>query len=361
MKGSQVRIEVLILAAVVASCGPCCSIAAAVDEVEAVPVSVMTRNLYLGADLSGVIGALIYDPGSVPAAAGQVWADVQSTDFNVRAEALADEIEAAAPDLVGLQEVALWRTQIPADSLSAHPRKARIVEYDFLKILLRALRDRDLRYRAVAVQTGTDVELPGITEDGLVDIRFTDRDVILARNGVAATRHRRGNFETALVFPVGEGLRSERSWVSVDARVGDRRFRFISTHLEDGVEEVQRAQLAEIMAGPAATDLPVVMVGDFNSDEDNGGYSPGVHADAVAAGLTDSWTAVHPGDPGLTWGHAPSLTDAGDSFTLRLDYVFHGSGVTTTEAAIVGIDPALMVGGLWPSDHGGLAVTLMID
>jgi endonuclease/exonuclease/phosphatase family metal-dependent hydrolase len=324
-----------------------------------VPVVVMTRNLYLGADLQPAINALIADPGSIPTAVGQVWAHVNATDFSIRANALAKEIDLEQPDLVGLQEVALWRLQLPSDFASAHPRPAKKVVYDFLKLLLKALKDRGLHYRPAVVQTDLDVEFPGITADGLADIRFTDRDVILARKGVAAGHPGRGIFQTLLVLPYGDGLPVPRSWVSVDAKVGGHKFRFISTHLEDGQELIQQPQLAEILAGPAATDLPVILAGDFNSDEANG-YSPGVHADAVDAGLVDSWTETNPSDEGLTWGHAPLLDNTTTSFTYRLDYVFHTPGPTATASDIVGDDPAERQAGLWASDHAGLVVTLQL-
>jgi hypothetical protein len=73
-------------------------------------VTVMTRNLYLGTDLNPILTA-----PSLPAllvAVGAGWAQVQANDFPARARALADEIADSRPDLVGLQEAMLYRTQV---------------------------------------------------------------------------------------------------------------------------------------------------------------------------------------------------------------------------------------------------------
>ena len=80
------------------------------------PVTVMTRNLYLGADLNPAIrAALAQPPGTfaqlVALANGThaVRDIVDRTNFPVRAKLLASEVVATKPDLVALQEVALWR------------------------------------------------------------------------------------------------------------------------------------------------------------------------------------------------------------------------------------------------------------
>ena len=41
--------------------------------------------------------------------------DVETNDFNVRAQTIANEIKKNKPDLVGLQEVALFKLEIPTD------------------------------------------------------------------------------------------------------------------------------------------------------------------------------------------------------------------------------------------------------
>ena len=72
----------------------------------------MTRNLYLGADLAPAIGAPSLE--AFVAANGQILREVTANDFPVRAKGLAKEILEKEPDLVGLQEVALWRTGPPS-------------------------------------------------------------------------------------------------------------------------------------------------------------------------------------------------------------------------------------------------------
>jgi endonuclease/exonuclease/phosphatase family metal-dependent hydrolase len=111
------------------------------------------------------------------AAVGNGWAQVQSNDFPARVEAIADEIATAKPDLVGLQEAELYRTDVPPDG-PATP--AGTVAYDYFDLLLDALADRGLSYERVAVFDGTDVELPAGLPPTL-DVRFTDRVALIAR------------------------------------------------------------------------------------------------------------------------------------------------------------------------------------
>jgi len=123
-------------------------------------LAVMTRNLYLGADVAPAVAAILSgDPDAIIAAVSEVWGKVQFTDFPARAEGIAREIGAAQPDLVALQEAELWRSQTPADFVMGN---ARHVEYDFVKILLRALEAQGLHYEVVAEERGFDIELAGV-------------------------------------------------------------------------------------------------------------------------------------------------------------------------------------------------------
>src|SRR5690349_10675160 len=78
-------------------------------------VTVMTRNLYFGADLSPVIAAPSLTQFAL-AVAGAYNQGVAS-DWNGRAMQWAKEIAAAKPDLVGLQEAVVWSTEASANPL----------------------------------------------------------------------------------------------------------------------------------------------------------------------------------------------------------------------------------------------------
>src|SRR5262249_39062055 len=89
-------------------------------------VTVMSRNLFLGTDLKPILTAP--SASALFAAVGAGWTQVQANDFPSRAQAIAGEIAAAKPDLVGLQEAMLFRTDVPPDG-PASP--AETPAYDF--------------------------------------------------------------------------------------------------------------------------------------------------------------------------------------------------------------------------------------
>lgn len=333
---------------------------------------VMTRNLYLGADLGPAIGA-----PSLPAfvsATGAVLRQVTASNFPVRAKGLAAEILSAAPDLVGLQEVALWRTGPAsiAPLLGAAPTASQ-VRYDFLALLLAQLNAGEERYRPVVVQEEFDFEAPAdenaIANDGAAPIpnaelnaRLTMRDVILERvdAGVHAWNPQGGHFQHLLVLPVlGSPLPVTRGWTRVDARVrGGLPFRFVNTHLEafdprtvhPSVRALQAAELAA-EGGPATGELPVVLVGDLNSDDDT--VVPDdqqAYRVLLAAGFAERST----GDPlscciesyDLTTGTVAELDH-------QVDHVMTNAPdlVTLVDSGVTG---RTMANGWWDSDHAGV-------
>src|SRR5207244_11066749 len=92
--------------------------------------TLMTYNIYQGTELEHVLAAT--DLSSFVAGVSIDYANVIATSFPERAQAIAAEIAQNAPDLVALQEVALWRTRVPSDPSFA----ATDLSYDFLEILL---------------------------------------------------------------------------------------------------------------------------------------------------------------------------------------------------------------------------------
>ena len=82
--------------------------AEAKQKAKGVQVKVMTRNLFLGADLGPALNADTFN--EFTAANGAILREVDRTDFPRRAKGLAAEIKSKKPDLVGLQEGAWWRT-----------------------------------------------------------------------------------------------------------------------------------------------------------------------------------------------------------------------------------------------------------
>ncbi|MSV66327.1 MAG: hypothetical protein F2855_03980, partial [Actinobacteria bacterium] len=77
---------------------------AATAEAEQQPIKVMSRNLYLGAD----VGVALAKIPNMPAAAQFMWDQVQKTDFSQRKKILADQIRSESPDVIGIQEATIW-------------------------------------------------------------------------------------------------------------------------------------------------------------------------------------------------------------------------------------------------------------
>ncbi len=92
------------------------------------------------------------------------------------------------------------------------------------------------------------------------------------------------------------------------------------------------AQMAEfaLHVNARSTDRPVIALGDFNVRPDELGY----RALAALGGLTDCFTALHPGDPGDTYSEANPYNV--DRRTRRLDYIFvrAGGGVALTPRTV---------------------------
>ena len=161
---------------------------------------------------------------------------------------------------------------------------------NFLDILQAELAALGVPYNVVDSQDEANIE--GITASGF-DIRLLQRDVILAKKSkvdageIACGNVIKGNYANNLSFSllgIPNAVTSRRGFVSADCTVNKRSFRFVNTHLEafsSTFRFLQAAQLAGVPVptppfppngspGPASTTaMPVVLVGDLNSDPSN--------------------------------------------------------------------------------------------
>ncbi|MFL5264364.1 MAG: endonuclease/exonuclease/phosphatase family protein [Anaeromyxobacteraceae bacterium] len=323
-------------------------------------LTVMTRNLYLGADLTPALAAT--DPAGLVAATTAIWASVQANDFKDRAKGIAAEIAAARPDLVALQEVALWRTQTPSD---ANPTPdATTVAYDFLALVRAELQTLGVTYDVAEELPLTDLEVPIATGPGTFDdVRFTDRDVILARSGVAVAGAE-GHVYAALLtvpLPAGAAVTVKRGWTRVAATVAGQPVTFVNTHLESGdlapIAAIRTAQAGELFAAVAPEQGRVVVAGDLNSLPGTEG-----HLAATTAGFADAWATLHGADPGFTCCFAADLRPATGSLSQRIDLVLTRGALRATSATIVGEEAQDRTpGGRWPSDHAGLVAAVQLQ
>jgi endonuclease/exonuclease/phosphatase family metal-dependent hydrolase len=324
-------------------------------------VRVMTRNVAIGGDIDRVLAAPSME--TVPLLVAQTWQEIVTNDFHVRAEALAQEVKAHGPDIIGLQEITTLKIQDPGDMVMGGTEPATVVVYDFLQILQGALEARGLDYVVVGVVADTEAEMPMLTspDPTFADVRMIDYDAVLARAGVGFENVLAQNFAYDWSLPFGPGgLTVKRGYVAFDAQVGEASFRFVSTHLEPvaapDLQPLQLAQALELLA--VAGEGTAIVVGDLNTAPGDPAYEL-----LTSSGLLDSW-AVLPGEaPGLTCCFAPDLLP-GRVPDLRYDLVLYRNGGSTQLApargVITGRDPIEGVG-IYPSDHAGVTVTFATE
>jgi hypothetical protein len=325
-------------------------------------VTALTWNVYIGAEIDRVIQART--PEEAIALATEEWAKVQASNFPGRAGALAVAIAARRPDLVGLQEVALYRT-------TDNPfEPATRVAYDFLQLVIDSLRARGFDYRAAAADTTSDIQVPVIAGLGasgpiLAGVRFTDRDAVLVRGDVPYANARSGAYAAHQAVTIG-GVTTAiyQGWTSVDATLGGQTYRFVVTHLAgQGARDIQVAQTRELLELLASESRPTILVGDFNSDvfgADPTRATP-TYAMVRAAGYADSWIHPHRKAPGLTCCQRSDLLNRRSTFDQRIDFIFSRNlprGTRLVHRGVVGDRPRdRTTFGLWPSDHAGVVAT----
>ena len=363
-------------------------------------IEVMTQNQYLGADIAPLI-ATINNPVAFNAEVVAALEQIVANQTPARIQALAAEILARSPHLVGLQEV--WKFScIPADAEPCtNPRIAGAFR-DHLALTEAALGNS---YKTVAKVQNFTVEsftlpngamAPGIpfALDGIpgqpgVPVGFLqvmDRDVTLARADVPATPVAYPclpapsavsvdgcNYAAAL--PLGALGSVKRGFVAVDATVAGKNYRFVNTHLEveagglspPDVQYYQAGQLLGTVLNPLLTPAGVrlIIVGDMNSSP-NDPVVDGVATPYMlftASGLYDAWL-VRPGNvAGLSCCQLEDLSNRASLLTRRIDLILSREMPRAVkDARLIGAVAADRLAppgkGLWPSDHASVAAGL---
>jgi endonuclease/exonuclease/phosphatase family metal-dependent hydrolase len=325
-------------------------------------LTVMTLNVYFGCEFGALFAA-----SGLPefiTAVSELWRQAEASEIPVRSRGIAREIAAAKPDLVALQEVVQWSTGAP---------DAMAVKYDFLALILEALRAEGVFYTPVAISRSLDQMVPLDTNGNF--LRFKDRDAVLlridpSRPPVLPYDIQIGTFSELFQIknPLTGSLPLPRSWIAVDSTLGETKFRFVTSHIESIDQSIQLAQARELITTLAdaglRAGLPVIVAGDFNS---NANRQPDIedytetYPELVGAGFTDVWSTVNPGDPGNTCCHAADLRNTLPALDRRIDLMLTRGAVTPIDARLIAADPAFRASaGIWSTDHAGIFATLRL-
>ena len=377
-------------------------------------LTVMSRNIYLGADV-GVALELI---PNFPAAAQFMWDQVKKTDFTKRANKLAAEAALDKPALIGIQEATTWYCKKNLWS-------EKVAVFDFLTQFIKATQATETSY-SLASFDGVDAFNPGYSiaaipyltkvEDPDLFLSlfgstsaacgFTIGDAILVRDDLKKNIVQVGNTEYDATYSIVPTIMTiYRGYTWVDFKFNGSLVRVISTHLESIWDEnkvpnsaLQAAQLIEDLKGAK---MPLIVMGDFNADprdpraesEPNPGLQPVISEACPTSGIAScnaykamidaGFTNASPDatDPRyFTWG-ASALLNGPDSnrievakefgnqygFTDRLDYIFTKNVYATVSSKLIGnIYPD--GSSIWDcgdekcfaSDHAGLVATIEI-
>lgn len=320
------------------------------------PLSVMTQNMYLGANLD-----ILLDP-TIPSdqALAMVLGQLMHTDYPDRALHMAQEIAARQPAAVGLQEVStyVFDTEQGVNTMA------------FLDILQAYLSAMGASYDVAVYNPLLTLTIP-INAGGINAVTYTDGDAILVRSDLSWSDPFAADFAAAATLPLPTGdVSNTHGWMAVTVEDNGVTFRFVNTHLEVQLfRDVQEAQARQLAAALQGDTLPIVLVGDFNS---------AANPSAPEESKTDSYHILrqagfadlelrqpHSADL-LTCCQAPDLGNAVTSFDQRLDLVlarfgaagFGGQGASEVVGASSSDRFSVTVNSetydLWPSDHAGI-------
>ena len=352
---------------------------------------VMSRNLYLGAD----VGVAMEKLPNFSAAAQFMWSQVAATDFSKRAPVLAAEIISQDADVVGLQEATKWYCK-------ENPWSRGTVVFDFTQEFLDATKRLGHEY-VLAQHKGnqalnTGYSIPAVPFLTMVEdphtfqplfgkdkaaCGFEIADALVVKKSLEKSIERVGNTEYETSYSIIPKIMTVyRGYTWMDLRFAGSPVRIITTHLESlwdsGKVPNSAFQASQLIADLEKTSIPTIIIGDFNADprdpRPSSQANPGGQPEAssvcpaqiefpsattandvcnaywkmVKAGYSDVGPDAQ--DPAnFTWGMSALL--AGPDlkrlpaalamrnmygFTDRLDYIFTKNGIQTLSSKIVG-------------------------
>ncbi len=304
------------------------------------PLSVASYNLYLGADLSLILGERAQP--ELEANLAEVQRQLLATSFPERASQVARSLVQHEVDLVGLQEVCCWT--LAGEEL-----------WDFEAVIIEALAQAGADFETVS-EVATFAGDGELTLDGqAIPIHLRGSNLVLRRTDsrVEVVEACEGLFEEAhRVHTLGtRSITIDRGWCGVRCRVGEHELGFVNTHTEAYDAESRNHQRDELLAACAdLLDAPLVLVGDFNALPDEVGMPPQ---------LVDAWS-VNGADPGWTCCQGPDLRNPESQLDQRIDYVWV-RGARVVSAQVLGTQAEQRQAiGMWPSDHAGVHAVVEI-
>jgi len=368
-----------------------------VAHAEIPSVTVMSRNIYLGADVGRALELI----PNLPAAAQYMWDQVKQTDFSKRAKILATEIKQSSPDVIGLQEATIWYCK-------KYPWSKKVEVFNFTEQLLDAL---DGRYE-LASKDGIRALNPGFSINPIPFLTkvndeqtfkevfgsssaacgFETGDALLVKKSDNLEVIEVGNSEYEASYSIVPTIMTiYRGYSWADIKVKGVPTRFVTTHLEslwdDNKVPNSAKQAMQLVNDLSNTKMPVIVMGDFNSDprdprskdQPNPGEQPiqsqACQANAITcnAYLIMSQAGYKDAGPdsldpkNYTWGMNALLTGADTKrlvaaksmgneygFTDRLDYIFSKNGTESVASEIIGTQ------GEYGSDHAGVVATIAL-
>lgn len=327
-------------------------------------ITIMTRNVYLGAEVETALDAPT--PEAFLASVVESWQAIQDTKWSERVQKLAQEIADADPHVVGLQEVSTIRMQSPGDAIVGGITPATTVVNDYLDDLLSELTALGADYSVAAQNQNFDVEVPLATNPTFTefdDIRLTDYDVLLVRGDVAFSSAANALYSIIIHAPVASGdeVTVGRGWTAATITVDGVNVRVANTHLESIAQAIRLAQGGELIQLLTAQTIPTFIIGDLNTQANANGA---MYQAFLSAGYSDAWQQADGAGAGLSCCNDKTLDNATAAFDQRIDLILYRNvtDVISAEGEVTGNQAAdKTTSGLWPSDHGGVVMTLTIQ